>query len=491
MTELNAQYKRDMDQNYLLLPVDNNLNTDAYPFRMLVSNIVPGLLKCRVTHVDGMRKVCYEITSKQPVSALFDHRQVSCPDLMTLFGGLIRMLEAAAEYLINPSMLVLLPDFIFVDTKRKEVSFCLLPGYDTEIRDQFRAFTEYLLPRLDHEDSRAVMLGYGLYRQALQDAFRLENIKETLYRNPEVQADDPPKPESGSSSPVSDSRGQTDPSSGQENLPTPDFSWTEESISPDQAADVISRRDQKEKAGKEAKGGFLSFLLSFLLPMALSVCLFLGLTLAKQYEVIPQISTETILFFAVVMLAAGVFAARLLSAGSKAVREKSAEEEAAPFPPFAQEPSLALNQEYEEKAAAADEREKPPSTPRLKVTEYAENEDYGETITLNSALVKGPASLVSREPGELAPVYLSEEIVILGKMPNAADIVIPVPTVSRIHAKIRHREDGYYLSDLNSRNGTSVNGKMLEANEEYLLHDQDEVDLGQARYLFLDPSASV
>ena len=100
-------------------------------------------------------------------------------------------------------------------------------------------------------------------------------------------------------------------------------------------------------------------------------------------------------------------------------------------------------------------------------------------------IVTGPATLVSSEPGELATIYLQNELTVIGKMENAADAVIELPTVSRIHAKIRKREGEYYLTDLNSRNGTSVNGKILKGDEEYCLQDQDQIDFAQARYVFL------
>lgn len=62
---------------------------------------------------------------------------------------------------------------------------------------------------------------------------------------------------------------------------------------------------------------------------------------------------------------------------------------------------------------------------------------------------------------------------VIGRMENAADAVISLPTVSRIHAKIRKVDEEYYLSDLNSRNGTSVNGRLLKTGEEYQLQDED------------------
>ena len=73
-----------------------------------------------------------------------------------------------------------------------------------------------------------------------------------------------------------------------------------------------------------------------------------------------------------------------------------------------------------------------------------------------------------------------------GKLETACDAVISLPTVSRIHAKIRKKEENYFLSDMNSRNGTSVNGRLLRPDEEYQLEPEDEVDFAQARYIFLE-----
>ena len=92
---------------------------------------------------------------------------------------------------------------------------------------------------------------------------------------------------------------------------------------------------------------------------------------------------------------------------------------------------------------------------------------------------------MSLETGDLATIYLVRDITVIGKLETGADSVINMPTVSRIHAKIRKRDGEYYLTDLNSRNGTSVNGQMLKAGEEHLLKDEDEVDFAQARYIFL------
>lgn len=120
------------------------------------------------------------------------------------------------------------------------------------------------------------------------------------------------------------------------------------------------------------------------------------------------------------------------------------------------------------------------------IQENKSTKNVGETVVLSMNNTNGPPSLVSREPGELATIYIEKELVVIGKLQTASDAVIDLPTVSRVHAKIKKKEEGYYLTDLNSRNGTTVNGRLLKAEEEYCLQNEDEVAFAQARYVFLE-----
>lgn len=72
-----------------------------------------------------------------------------------------------------------------------------------------------------------------------------------------------------------------------------------------------------------------------------------------------------------------------------------------------------------------------------------------------------------------------------------SDISIPVGAVSRRHAKI-HVSTGYYaIEDLDSRNGTAINGKMLNAGAIHPLRDGDHILLaGMVELTFIDPMAT-
>ena len=81
-------------------------------------------------------------------------------------------------------------------------------------------------------------------------------------------------------------------------------------------------------------------------------------------------------------------------------------------------------------------------------------------------------------------ILLDKELLIIGKLSGSTDVRINLPTISRMHARIRKKEETWYLRDLSSRNGTSVNGRMLEEGEECPLTDGDEVCFADAAYVF-------
>ena len=73
----------------------------------------------------------------------------------------------------------------------------------------------------------------------------------------------------------------------------------------------------------------------------------------------------------------------------------------------------------------------------------------------------------------------------IGKMRNKADGVISDSKVSRIHACIREDKGRYYLSDLNSTNGTCINDRKLSHNETAELSDGDTVRFAGISMTFL------
>ena len=452
---MKAEYKRDMNHNYLILYGEKDINTDSYQVRMLVGNIIPSLLKCRIQGVDGKFMMYFDITSKQAVSTLYEEKKLGIEDLRLIFGGFVRVMEEAAEYLINPAQLVLKPQYIFADCEKKELFFCLMPGYDKDIKEQFQLLTEYILPKVDHEDGEAVILGYGVYRRTMENSFHLEHIKEELYRKQDNK-------EEIKTETKKDSREISVQETGEENL-----------MQSSEMSENFWREDKAEKTDSHKLFGKKVTVFALIL-LALA-----GVTIAISGGYLPHQDISVLLGIVLAGMG-GIMLAVVIIRKAKAVYkqpQRESREKPQLSETFVRPPVNEILQEGSEDSIKTMMEKKSPHRER--------EEDFGETVVLSAGVVSGPASLVSREPGELAPIYLQEELTVIGKLENACDAVIDLPTVSRIHAKIRKREEEYYLSDMNSRNGTIVNGRLLLPEEEYRLQEEDEVDFAQARYIFL------
>ena len=63
-------------------------------------------------------------------------------------------------------------------------------------------------------------------------------------------------------------------------------------------------------------------------------------------------------------------------------------------------------------------------------------------------------------------------------------IAIPLKDVSRRHAEVTRMANGYVLKDLNSPNGTFVNGRRIR---EHVLENGDRVTIGGSAFIFEKP----
>jgi hypothetical protein len=93
----------------------------------------------------------------------------------------------------------------------------------------------------------------------------------------------------------------------------------------------------------------------------------------------------------------------------------------------------------------------------------------------------GPPVLELLDSGEVSPHFTIESGSIqVGRVADN-DIVLPDPNVSRVHARVWHRDDAYFVTDLSSTNGTWVNEERISEAE---LKDDDVIRFGSTRLIF-------
>lgn len=198
-----------------------------------------------------------------------------------------------------------------------------------------------------------------------------------------------------------------------------------------------------------------------------------------------------------------------------------AEPERETEPAFGGEEAVGAEEENAEKSAKVWEREETGSfgykakgtglfswlrrKKKKQKEEVTESRDYWQDTILDSYLgqmdVAGTGETVyladlDQLPrgADGRPVLLAEEgegqfslenlPVTVGKLKDRVGILLSDKSVSRVHACFEAGEDGICVRDLNSRNGTSVNGKKLQPNEAVCLRKGDFIQFGRERFRY-------
>jgi pSer/pThr/pTyr-binding forkhead associated (FHA) protein len=98
-----------------------------------------------------------------------------------------------------------------------------------------------------------------------------------------------------------------------------------------------------------------------------------------------------------------------------------------------------------------------------------------------------PLLVIRRQDANPTQFEWSQPALSIGR-DGGNDIVIDHPLASRRHARLERDENGYLVRDLDSTNGTYVNGDRIEGAR--VLHNQDRIWVADAEIIFNDPEAT-
>lgn len=106
-----------------------------------------------------------------------------------------------------------------------------------------------------------------------------------------------------------------------------------------------------------------------------------------------------------------------------------------------------------------------------------------QTVLLDRGRHHPEFSLHYLGKGEEEDFPLGNGSFLIGTQQDKADFVMHTDTVSHIHARITGQDGSYYLEDLNSTNGTCVNGKELVYHETVKLEPEDRILFADEEYI--------
>jgi len=452
-SNLEVSYHREMKKNYLMIAVEE-AKEQSFETRMLIGNTIEGLLKFRVRKTDGCCQFCYEITSKQPLKRYVEIKSMGATQIRSLLLGITQTLIRMEEYLLKESQILLDPEFIYVDSENFYPGLCLLPGKEGDFPKEFSEFLQFLLDKVDHQDKEAVVLIYGLYRESLKENYGLDNLMQWLTK------EECPK--------MDNERNRI------------------EFESADMEAKAVSEIEKltetqhlrNEEADKKPQSvsvpfPFLKVAVCGLLMPAFCVVLWLW----QGQEGIDRLLTQDIMFAAggVLISLIGIVAAvwRWKQSGVKTGVEESKD---LPLPIGRTTDMNPSNMENSWQMVFCQEE------PEIEIPREEPEED-SHTALLWSREPEDVHCLISAD-GKSQSISLAYFPFLIGKQENLTDYTLSNDTVSRLHLRIDKKDDKYFLTDLNSTNGTCVNGRRLDNNETIDLRVGDMVGIADLQFIF-------
>ena len=108
------------------------------------------------------------------------------------------------------------------------------------------------------------------------------------------------------------------------------------------------------------------------------------------------------------------------------------------------------------------------------------------TSTPNATLV------VEKGLPDAGPISIGQGVSVFGKS-STVDVNVDNAYISRRHFQIRCQDDVFFITDLDSTNGTFLNGERLTSQQERRLRDQDLIGMtgDQVVFRFLDPVKTI
>ncbi len=436
---MKISYERNLKES--LMTVEGRPVMKPYEEEMLRENDIPSLLSFYTSTMNGEVRFCYDITGKSSLRDFLEEEGLS----VSVVSGVIRKLKKAFDqtdrYLISPENIRLSPDTIFVERLSGDFRLFLsyMPFEDNGGEFGLSAVMRFLTEKPVRGDMRLTELIYSLYDASLREKDSFEALLSVLSRYEEKESSEgiPPAREKERDFFLEEEHFNEKKTPGEQQSPAlPDRKIRGKR---ERTSEVFERRiksgsyDYDEDAWHE-RGGYRDGS---------------GDEYEDEYEdgeddTYPDGEDESIVskLFASFK---GLFSKKAKEGGEKLKgRFKSL------FPSERDSPK-ALDFLYEE----TDSIEKP-------------------TVLMSGAAAGGPL-LLSYEGGGRGRDYpLSKEVFRIGSE-KGNDAVIDSPVVSRHHAKIVKQGEDYFIEDLNSKNGTFVNGKMLSYRESVRLKRMDKI----------------
>lgn len=177
-------FEHENNVNYMILKSEST-GKDSYQVKMITRNSIRNLLPVHIEKVNNKEQYYYNITSKQQMTRLFEINKMKWEDLRNLCISIAGMVKSVNEYMLDLDAVLLKPEYLFVDMATKKVHFAYCPGEKQDFGQLIRSLFEYVLEHYDHEtDKMELIKVYEIYQTILHNEYDPEKMEELVGGEP-------------------------------------------------------------------------------------------------------------------------------------------------------------------------------------------------------------------------------------------------------------------------------------------------------------------
>lgn len=515
---MEVTYKREMNHNYMIIVSPAGVE-NGYECRMLAGNCIEGLLKFRIRHQEDKKDFYYEITSKQPLKRLYEQRTIKGDEIRRMLLEIAATLNRVEEYLLREEQILLDPEYIYIEPDQFSVYLCMVPGYTGDFPTAFTGLLEYMLEKVDHKDKDGVVLAYHLYHESLKQNYGMADLLKYLSKEdgPIFESEKPSQklldngemPEREAcieqqpyaQTPIVGKQLATHQSVKNPTITNQAAGKKRKYIvrnhinegtkakkqARDQTGKQVGRKNHSKEIGRllvivqrnvrELLNEAVRAVLMAVIGLA-ALWFLAGVEVATRYGVLIG-AAALVLFLLRCIILSKIFC--------------NQEKQSQP---------LAGNEEHDSWKIDFDTQDHNSSANQTLNCEGLEGETWGYedsskeeagvgeemgTALLADFSSRGGSAILESLSRDRESIEVSYVPFIIGKHTDMTDYCLKQPTISRLHLRIDKKEGVYIATDLNSTNGTTVEGYHLQANETVSIKNGDVVYLADIGFRFIEP----
>lgn len=463
-------FKKEGMTNYMVVPFEGEL-TEDYQNCLFQYHQVPHFLQYEVRQINGKQSLYYKLEYRTTLKSVLGHLQLTYSRLKNMIACMISAMEITEEYLLEQDGIVWKADRIFIEADTGNLQFCYDPvkGEENGLKKLLMEIVQFV----NRQDEKSILFILKFYNILTEPECNLEDLK--AYVKDAMQdlffqknGDFPYWEKSNDFLEQRDEK--------QCRAKDSDPLWQNSLMKEGQNEENEGEKEQKTLAERIVQ---VLLIVTAGINILLIGCLLFNI-LTYDYIRYLFISMGALIVFTIIYM--NVSKEETPDEMMQAFFEGNKEE-------FTDEKNGINNRIEGTNAKKPEDRQEYRGLDQI---QWGNSEDTlicGETSVLinadmlpkedKTAIVKEEDNqclyLESIEKGKYDPIFIKKQSIILGTMAEGCNYILMERGISRMHAKLIEREDDLYLLDLNSTNGTYLNGEMIESGQEYKLEEGDMV----------------